>query len=94
MGFYGYYRKFIKNYGIISQPLTDLLKNHSQFHWNKLEQQSFEATKTALIQATVLTLLDFSKPFMVEIDASNKSIGVVLMQISSPTSLSKQSPRA
>jgi len=78
LGLSGYYRKFIKNYGAISRPLTDLLKKHTLFHWNKDLQNSFDALKQALVSAPVLALPDFSKGFTIKTDASSTGIGVVL----------------
>lgn len=57
-----------------------------RFHWGTQEQQAFEALKTALMQALVLALLDFSKTFIVEIDASDLGMGAVLMQEGHPIS--------
>ena len=84
LGLSGYYRKFIKNYGILSQPLTDLLKNDALFHWTPQLQTCFDNLKQALISAPVLALPNFHKSFTVETDASSTGIGAVLSQDKHP----------
>ena len=54
----GYYRKFIRGFGIISRPLTKLLKKNS-FKWNQNSKMAFERLKTSLYDAPVLALPDF-----------------------------------
>ena len=83
LGLTGYYRKFIKNYGKVAKPLTDLLKKGA-FSWNEEAQQAFEQQRLLITEALVLALLDFSKSFAIECDASGKGIGVVLLQESKP----------
>ena len=83
LGLARYYRRFINRYATISQPLTDLLKKGA-FGWNDAAQQAFENLKQALVTATVLAIPDFAKQFVVEIDASSKGIGAVLMQENHP----------
>lgn len=80
----GYYRKFVKGYGIISRPLTDLLKKNTVYVWTSETEASFQALKSALIEASVLALPNFTKTFVVETDASDKGIGVVLQQDGHP----------
>jgi hypothetical protein len=84
LGLSGYYRKFVRHYGIISKPLTNLLIKNVLFVWTSEAEQSFQALKHALVTAAVLVLPDFSKPFTIETDACGVGIGAVLSQQGHP----------
>lgn len=84
LGLAGYYRKFVKNFGIISKPLTQLLRKGVPFRWGSEAEAAFQQLKQALTSAPVLGLLDFSKQFTVETDASDAGIGAVLSQEGHP----------
>ena len=75
LGMAGYYRKFVKHFGWLSRPLTNLLKKGEQYIWKASHQESFEALKNAPITSLVLALPNFSEPFTMETDASDKYRG-------------------
>ncbi|XP_075084765.1 putative mitochondrial protein AtMg00860 [Nicotiana tabacum] len=79
LGLAGYYRRFIKGYGQIRKPLTDLLKKYG-FKWGDHATVAFQNLKNALISALVLALPDFNLTFIAKTDAYDVGIGVVIMQ--------------
>jgi hypothetical protein len=85
LGLAVYYRRFVKDYGKIYRPLFDSLKK-GEFYWGEVQLEAFEHIKKVLYAAPVLALPNFNKPFILESDASDKSIGAVLMQEGKPIS--------
>lgn len=75
--------KFIKGYGVIRPPLTELLKK-GVFGWTAEVTIAFEKLKLAMILASVLALSIMSEVLTIEIDASNVGIRAVLMQLGHP----------
>ncbi|XP_050374540.1 uncharacterized mitochondrial protein AtMg00860-like [Argentina anserina] len=85
LGLAGYYRKYVRNFGSISKPLTVMLKKDN-FKWSVESTQAFQSLKEALMTTPVLAIPDFSIQFVVECDASDKGIGAVLSQDGHPVS--------
>ncbi|KAJ9554331.1 hypothetical protein OSB04_018376 [Centaurea solstitialis] len=83
LGLTGYYRRFVKDYGKIAKPLTDLLKKGA-FGWNSQAEHAFSELKRSLTQTPVLALPNFSEPFTIETDASGAGVGAVLTQNKHP----------
>lgn len=74
LGLAGYYSKFVRNFAIISKPLTNLLRKHTMFVWTSEHTEAFDTLKHALVTAPVLAMPGFSKLFCIETDASTKGL--------------------
>ncbi len=83
LGLAGYYRPFIENFAARANPLTQLLKKDTPFHWGSEQESSFKDLKHALTHAPVLLFPNFDDPFFVFTDASGVGMGVVLMKTDS-----------
>jgi hypothetical protein len=83
LGLTGYYRKFIRDYGMVACPLTQLLKREA-FSLSADAAAAFQALKHALTSGPTLQLPDFPAPFIVNCDASGSGFGAVQHQDKGP----------
>ena len=78
LGFCSYYRRFIENFSKIAKPLHRLSEKGQKFSWSQECESSFINMKQKLVTAPVLMHPDFSKPLILDTDASNFAIAGVL----------------
>ena len=81
LGLAMYYRRFVKNFATIAEPLNDLLRKNPQTKfWTTKHQNAFDQIKQALITSPVLAKPDWTKVFKLYTDACATGLGAILTQ--------------
>ena len=83
LGMANYYRRFIKDFSQVAAPLNALLRKDVKFRWTQGCQNAFDALKSKLISAPILSYPDPTKRFILTCDASDTAVGYVLGQLDS-----------
>jgi hypothetical protein len=82
LGLAGYYRRFVRNFAKMVEPIQRLTRADVPFAWGDEESRAADAVKEALCgEKVMLTHPDFTTPFTVMTDASGTGIGAVLSQV-------------
>ncbi|GBG89652.1 hypothetical protein CBR_g49440 [Chara braunii] len=77
MALAGYYQRFITVYSRIAPPMTRLQSPKVPFVFDDDARRAFQALKTAMLMAPVLSIYDLTLPTRVTTDASGYGIGAV-----------------
>lgn len=81
VAFANYYRKFIHHFATIAKPLNALTRKKSIFKWTENCENSFVTLKNALISPPILQYPDFTRQFIITVDASKHGTGAILSQM-------------
>ncbi|UYV84871.1 hypothetical protein LAZ67_X003796, partial [Cordylochernes scorpioides] len=80
IGLCSYYRKFIKNFSRIADPLFKLTRKDSPFIWSESQEEAFITLKSLLTNPPILSHFDPEAPTQIHTDASNIGLGATLVQ--------------
>ena len=78
LGLAGYYRRFIRNFAALSEPLSRLTRKSLPFDWTDLQQASFNFLKRELLSYPVLCHYNNKLPIELHVDASGTGLGSVI----------------
>jgi len=80
LGHVGFYRRFIKDFSKIAQPLCRLLQKEVAFEFNEECEKAFKHLKDMLTTAPIILPPDWTLSFELMYDTSYYAIGAVLGQ--------------
>jgi transposase InsO family protein/bacterioferritin (cytochrome b1) len=84
LGFFSFFRKFIKNFSLIALPLTNCIKNYNKskmLNWDQSCEDSLNTFKRILTNPPLLKHFQIGLETRIYTDASNDTIGAALIQV-------------
>lgn len=82
LGYIGWYWEVIKDYAILSMPITRVIQKEIKFVWSEKFQEAFDILKEKLSAFSILKPPNWSLPFNVLFDTSSVAVGSTLYQAS------------
>ena len=86
-----YMSPFIPNLSAQTATLRDLLKKDAEFNWNTSHDTAFEATKALVCKEVTLAYFVPGAETVVQVDASGRGLGAVLLQGGKPIAFTSKS---
>ena len=80
IGLCSYYRKFIKSFSEVAEPLHRLTRKNQTFTWSRECEAAFTLLKEKLTTSPILAYPSVDKSFILDTDASDTAMGAVLSQ--------------
>ncbi|KAJ7997627.1 hypothetical protein DPEC_G00214090, partial [Dallia pectoralis] len=81
LGFANYYRRFVRNFSTTAAPLSAMTSQKGRgLSWTERAVRAFETLKERFTTVPILSQPDSTRPFIVEVDASEIGVGAVLSQ--------------
>jgi len=81
MGLANFYRRFIKGFSKIANPLTEVTKKGIKWTWTPSCQDAFDKLKEMFTTGPILPHFDDIRPTKLETDSSDFALGAVLSQL-------------
>ena len=78
MGLANYYCRFIRDFATLARSLHRLTEKGRPFQWTPDCEEAFGTLKRLLVSAPILAFPEFSKPFILDTNASATGISAVL----------------
>ena len=80
LGLSGFYRRFVKDYAKIVEPLSRMTKKNAKFDWTSEAESAWKLIKSKLASNPILIHPDLEKEYYLIFDASSYAVGSILCQ--------------
>lgn len=81
LGAAAWFRRFIPQFAMITQPLYALTHKDVEYHWGEQQAEAFTKVKAAVVEHAMLFCFTTGLPTILRTDASNVGMGAMLVQI-------------
>ena len=82
---------FVPNLSQNTAMLRDLLKKDVEYQWSQMHQEVFDKVKSSICAETTLAYFDCDKDYTIQVDASGRGLGAVLLQEGRPIAYASKS---